>query len=87
MAVRDLIEEHKYIITIDTTNIEKAGAKNEISEIDKLYYEKYKMIFLFKYYVIDTHGEDIWYELLDHRKFRRLFYYSVIAYGELIFGS
>lgn len=87
MAVRAIIENGELFVNTEITNIESEYSDNTISEIDLFYFEKYRMIFYFKYYMIQTHGEEIWYDLLDQRKFRKLFYCTVNSYGESIFGG
>lgn len=87
MAVRAIIENGELFVNTEITNIESEYSNNTISEIDLLYYEKYRMIFYFKYYMIQTHDEETWYDLLDQKKFRKLFYCSVNTYGESIFGG
>ncbi|MCE7734021.1 MAG: hypothetical protein GPJ54_04025 [Candidatus Heimdallarchaeota archaeon] len=87
MAVRAIIENGELFVNTEITNIESEFTNNTISEIDLLYYENYRMIFYFKYYMIQTYDEETWYDLLDQKKFRKLFYCSVNTYGESIFGA
>ncbi|OLS20524.1 MAG: hypothetical protein HeimC2_36820 [Candidatus Heimdallarchaeota archaeon LC_2] len=86
MAIGNLTEQ-KFNGKNEITSIEKAYTNEDISQLDQLYYENHRIIFNFKYYVIQSYGRDLWLDMLENKEFRNFFYTSTGTYGEAVFGA
>ncbi|OLS20500.1 MAG: hypothetical protein HeimC2_36980 [Candidatus Heimdallarchaeota archaeon LC_2] len=56
-----------------------------ISTIDEENYQRYPLIYNYKYYIIQTYGISKWESLLEKKQFSRFFNHWIGTYGEAIF--
>lgn len=54
------------------------------SNLDYQYYQDYRMIFHYKFYIIRTFGLEAWNKLIDINKFNETYFISIQTYGETI---
>ncbi|MCE7736319.1 MAG: hypothetical protein GPJ54_15670 [Candidatus Heimdallarchaeota archaeon] len=66
---------------INRNNLKKFDYKNDL---DYHYYEDYRVIFHYKYYIIRTFGLEAWNKLLGMYKFNEAYYISIQTFGEVI---
>ena len=85
MAVRELLNNQGSSMSTEQCLVKmKKPIGTVISTIDEGNYQRYPLVYNYKYYIIHTYGISEWESLLEGKKFSRFFNDWIGTYGDAI---